>query len=61
MRYAQFDTDIIQRAEEHKVMFYDNSIWRYYHQLPEITAGAQLSQHEARAIAHATLQKTFQC
>ena len=59
IRYAQFDTDIIQRAEEHKVMFYDNSIWRYYHQLPETTAGAQLSQHEARAIAHATLQEQF--
>lgn len=59
IRYAQFGTDIIERAEEHKVMLYDDKPWRYHHELPEITAGAQLTQDEARAIAHATLQEQF--
>lgn len=59
IRYAQFTTDIIERAEEHKLMLYDNNVWRYYHQLPETTIGAQLNQDEARAIAHAAIQERF--
>ncbi len=59
IRYAQFDTDIIQRAEEHKVMIAQNNVLRYSHQLPESSAGASLSQEQARAIAHTTLHKQF--
>ena len=60
IRSAQFDTaDVVQRAEEHKVMLYNDTIWRYYHQLPESSAGASLTQQQARAIAHATLQEQF--
>ncbi len=57
IRYAQFDTDIIQRAEEYKVLLYNNKIWQYYHQLPESTAGAELSQETARTIAFAAIQE----
>jgi hypothetical protein len=59
IRYAQFDTDIIQRTEEHKIMLYNDSILRYYHQLPESAAGKTLTQQEARAIAHKTIQEQF--
>jgi hypothetical protein len=59
IRYAQFDTDIIQRTEEHKVMFFGDNIWRYHHQLPETATGAHLTQDEARAIAHTTLVEQF--
>jgi hypothetical protein len=57
IRYAQFDTDIIQRAEEYKVLLHNNSVWQYYHQLPESTAGAELSQETARTIAFAAIQE----
>ena len=57
IRYAQFDSDIIDRAEERKIMLYNDAIWRSYHQLPETTPGAQLTQNEARTIAHKALQQ----
>ena len=59
IRYAQFDTDIIQRAEEHKVMLYNNRILRYHHQLPESMPGQSLTQEEARSLAHKTVQEQF--
>jgi hypothetical protein len=59
IRYAQFDTDIIQRAEEHKVMIAQDDILRHFHQLPETTPGVSLSQQEARIIAHQALQDQF--
>jgi len=78
IRYAQFDTDIIQRTEEYKVMLYDksartskpcesplklyakeerSSIWNYYHQLAESSAGAQLTQDEARKLARTAIEE----
>lgn len=59
IRYAQFDTDIIARTEEHKIMFYNDSLYRYYHQLPESTPGASLTQQEARLIAQQTIRNQF--
>jgi membrane protease YdiL (CAAX protease family) len=59
IRYAQFDTDIVERAEEYKIMLYNDTIWRYPHQLPETTIGAQLTQNEARVIAHTAVQEQF--
>jgi Type II CAAX prenyl endopeptidase Rce1-like len=59
VRYAQFDGNIIQRAEEYKIMLYNEHPWQCYHQLPESTAGAELTQHKARAIALATIQEQF--
>ncbi len=57
IRYAQFDTDIIQRAEEYKFLLYNDRIWQYYHQLPESTAGTELIQDVARTIAFAAIQE----
>ena len=59
IRYAQFDTDIVARTEEHKVMFYNDSLYRYYHQLPESTPGASLTQQEARVIAQQAIRNQF--
>ncbi len=40
-------------------MLYDNHIWQYHHQLPETTIGAELTQDQARVIAHATIAEQF--
>ena len=56
---AQFDTDLIKRAEEYKIMLYNDHIWQYYHQLPESASGADLTQDEARTIAQATIKEQF--
>jgi len=57
MRYAQFEGDLICRAEEHKIMLYDAI--RHYHQLPESAKGKQLSKDAARVIAHKVLHDTY--
>lgn len=59
IRYAQFDTDIIERTQEHKIMLYNDSVWRYHHQLPESSIGASLTQEQARSIAHKTLSEQY--
>lgn len=59
IRYAQFDTDLIARAEEYKIMLYDNKIWRSHHQLPESTIGRSLTQQEARSLVHKTIQEQY--
>lgn len=59
IRYAQFDTDIIARTEEYKIMLYNNAILRSYHQLPESAAGKSLTQVEARNVAHTALREQF--
>lgn len=59
IRYARFDTDSIQRAEEYKVMLYNHALYRYHHQLPESNPGASLTQQEARVIAHQAVRDQF--
>jgi len=59
IRYAQFDTDIIERTEEHKVMLDHHGISRYHHQLPESALGASLTQEQARLLAHQVLREQF--
>jgi Type II CAAX prenyl endopeptidase Rce1-like len=59
LRYAQLDTDIIDRTEEYKIMLYNDTIYRDHHMLPESKAGASLSQQEARSLAHTSLQNQF--
>lgn len=59
IRYAQFDTDIIQRTEEHKVLLDNAGVFRHYHQLPESAAGQSLTQEQARSLAHTTIQEQF--
>jgi hypothetical protein len=57
VRYAQFEGDIIQRAQEHSIMFYDHI--RHYHKLPESLEGASLTKEQARTIAYKTLIEKF--
>ena len=57
VRYVQFEGDLIQRAEEYKLMFYD--FIRLSHHLPESQEGASLTKEDARAIAHKTLLSQF--
>jgi hypothetical protein len=60
VRYAQFDGDIVERAEEYKLFLYnDHSIYGYNHQLPESRNGISLTQQEARTIAHKAIQEEF--
>lgn len=59
IRYAQFDTDIVQRAEEHKVLLNNQGAFRHYHQLPEDTVGESLTQEQARTLAHTTVREQF--
>jgi MFS family permease len=61
VRFARFEGDVAERAEEYQV-FIDGTgrVYRYRHQLPEDRPGKSLAENEARAIAHATLQKQYQ-
>lgn len=57
VRYAQFEGDIIERAEEHTVLEYDTI--RYWHKLPESFSGAHLTKEQARPLAHKALQEIY--
>jgi hypothetical protein len=57
IRHAQFDGDIIERAEEHTVLEYDAI--RYWHKLPESAVGAHLTKKQARPLAHKALQEIY--
>ncbi|HSC25429.1 MAG TPA: CPBP family intramembrane glutamic endopeptidase [Candidatus Babeliales bacterium] len=59
IRYAQFTTDIIQRTEEYRITLYNDVVWRYHHLLPESAVGAELTQHQAREIAHHGIKKQY--
>jgi hypothetical protein len=60
VRYAQFEGNIVQRAEEYNVFINpDGTLRRIAHQLPESLEGRTLSEAEARKIAYAALKKEF--
>ncbi len=53
IRFINFDTDLIKRAEEFRVGIQDNHhIHGFYHVFPESTAGATLDDAQARAKVH---------
>jgi len=58
VRYAQFEGDIIERAEEHIIKLYP-TLTRYVHLLPESRSMQSLSKEDARVIALAALQEQF--
>jgi hypothetical protein len=61
IRFARFEGDVAERAEEYQVFIADNGgVFRVRHQLPEARPGDSLSVEAARAIAHSALQKNFQ-
>ena len=58
VRYARFEGDVVERAEEHLVHVDPaGRAERYVHALPEGRSGAALSRDEARERAHAALRE----
>ncbi|MEX0939725.1 MAG: CPBP family intramembrane glutamic endopeptidase, partial [Candidatus Babeliales bacterium] len=60
IRYAQFEGNIVERAEEYNVFVNpDGSVVRISHQLPESKTGQSLSESEARTLAYKTIKNQF--
>jgi len=60
VRFAQFDGDIIERAEEYRLLSQTaNTIFRTLHMLPQKRPGAQLTKEQARIIAQDAVKKQF--
>lgn len=58
VRFLNFEKNLIERAEEFHVAVQDpNYIHGFYHQLPETTPGACLTQDEARQRMHEIIRK----
>ena len=58
VRYAQFEGDVVARAEEYIVWIDANgTVARFEHRLAEDTAGASLEEEGARAIARGALTR----
>lgn len=61
IRYAQFEGDIVQRAQEYQILIDGhNTVQAFEHQLPETAAGKTLSEQEARIIAHDFIKNWYQ-
>jgi hypothetical protein len=61
IRFARFDGDVAERAEEYTVFFHSkDKPYRVEHILPEDRAGASLDENAAREMAHAALKSKFQ-
>jgi hypothetical protein len=59
VRRARFEGDVAERAEEYALWFDGaGELVRFRHRLAEETPGAELSEDEARAMAHSVLQAT---
>ncbi|HET6803648.1 MAG TPA: type II CAAX endopeptidase family protein [Casimicrobiaceae bacterium] len=60
VRYATFDGDVVERAEEWRVTIADDrSVRALAHTLPEQRAGAKLARDAAQALAERALQTRF--
>jgi membrane protease YdiL (CAAX protease family) len=62
VRYASWesDVDVAERAEEYRVWIgSDGEALRFRHQLPEKRAGAELEEHQARAMALSAVEASF--
>jgi hypothetical protein len=62
IRYAHFDGDIINRAEEYTIFLNPLTYYspiRIAHRLPESQAGKELSESDARSIAHTVLKNEY--
>jgi hypothetical protein len=60
VRYATFDGDVVERAEEWRVTIADDrSVRALAHTLPEQRAGAKLARDAAQALAERALQMRF--
>jgi len=60
VRFVQFEGDVAERAEEYRVLLSESgTVLRVLHQLPEARTGAELTEDEARSIAHSVVVKTY--
>ncbi len=60
VRFAQFEGDIIERAEEYRLLLQTaNTVFRTLHILPQTRPGAQLTEEQARIIAQDAVKKQF--
>ncbi|MBN1349847.1 CPBP family intramembrane metalloprotease [candidate division KSB1 bacterium] len=60
IRFAVFEGDVAERAEEYQVFVTDSgTVSRFRHKLPEARAGATLTIDQARAIAHSELIERY--
>jgi hypothetical protein len=61
VRFAQFEGNVAERAEEYQVLVSDaGHVFRFRHILPEATAGNGISENEARTMALEAMNKEFQ-
>lgn len=61
VRFARFEGDVVQRAEEYNVTVVGTGeVVRMRHQLPESAPGQSLPEAEARQLAHKTVESQFQ-
>lgn len=57
LRFARFEGDVAERAEEYMVFITgEGTVFRVRHQLPEAWPGPSLSEEQARTIAHTALR-----
>lgn len=60
VRFARFDGDVVDRAEEWRVAVAGNGeVRQVVHRLPEGRAGASLDRPAAEALAHTALRESF--
>ncbi len=61
VRFAQFEGDIVERAEEYQV-FVSNAgrVYRFKHMLPEARPGNSISEDKARSLALEAVKQEFQ-
>ncbi|MGB8366800.1 MAG: type II CAAX endopeptidase family protein, partial [Candidatus Babeliales bacterium] len=58
IRFAQFQGDIVERAEEYRLLLQNtNRVFRTLHTLPQTKPGAQLTEEQALTIAQKTIKK----
>jgi hypothetical protein len=57
IRYARFEGDVAERAEEYQALVSDAGAFRFRHILPEARPGKNLSELEARTLAQEALRR----
>lgn len=61
IRFAQFEGDVAERAEEYRVFITnEGKVLRFIHILPEARPGASIDEEDARKIAHSVLKNKYQ-
>ncbi len=61
VRFAQFEGDVAERAEEYQLFISkENEVFRLIHKLPEAREGVTLTEQQARDIAYSVLTEKYQ-